>query len=157
MSTTTLVKTLKDMLLNANAHVTFTDAVKQLPPELRGIRPEKMPYSVWELVEHIRLSQFDILDFSRNPDYKELEWPKDYWPKSKAPKDDAAWQKSITQVNADLHTFIGLLEAPGADLFMPFPHGNGQHLCREAILLVDHNSYHTGEIVAVRRALGAWH
>lgn len=145
------------MLLKANAHVTFGDAVKSLPAHLRGAVPAKMPYSIWQLVEHIRITQFDILDFSRNPDYKEIEWPKAYWPKEAAPADDAAWKHSVAQVNEDLHTFISLLEVPGADLFSPFPWGNGQHLFREAVLLLDHSSYHTGEIVALRRALGAWH
>ena len=145
------------MLLKANAHVTFSDAVKNLPAELRETVPPNMPYSIWQLVEHIRITQYDILDFSRNPGYKELDWPKDYWPKEAAPKDAAAWEHSVMQVEKDLHAFIALLEAPDADLFTPFPHGSGQHLFREAVLLVDHNSYHTGEIVAIRRMLGAWH
>lgn len=157
MNAPTLVKSLKEMLLKANAHVTFADAVKSVPAKLRGVVPEEMPYSIWQLVEHIRITQFDILDFSRNPDYKEIEWPKAYWPKETAPADDAAWEHSVSQVNKDLHTFIGLLEAPGADLFSPFPWGNGQHLFREAVLLLDHTSYHTGEIVTLRRMLGAWH
>lgn len=145
------------MLLKANAHVTFADAVKSLPAELRGEVPPRMPYSIWQLVEHIRITQYDILDFSRNPEYKEIEWPKAYWPEAVAPANDAEWKHSISQVEKDLHAFIGLLEAPGADIFSPFPWGNGQHLFREAILLLDHTSYHTGEIVAVRRMLGAWH
>jgi uncharacterized damage-inducible protein DinB len=153
----TLVKSVKDMLLKANAHVTFSDAVKKLPADLRGVVPPNMPYSIWQLVEHIRITQYDILDFSRNPDYKELDWPKDYWPKDAAPKDDAAWKHSIEQVDKDLQMFIALLEAPDADLFAPFPHGSGQHLFREAVLLIDHTSYHTGEVIAIRRMLGAWH
>ena len=153
----TLVKSLKDMLLKANAHVTFSDAVKQLPATLRGTVPPGMPYSIWQLVEHIRITQYDILDFSRNPDSQALDWPKDYWPEETAPKDDAAWKHSIAQVDKDLHAFIALLEAPEAALFTPFPHGSGQHLFREAVLLLDHTSYHTGEIVALRRMLGAWH
>jgi uncharacterized damage-inducible protein DinB len=157
MNTPTLVKSLKDMLLKANAHVTFSDAVKSLPANLRGEVPPKMPYSIWQLVEHIRITQHDILDFSRNSDYKEIEWPKAYWPKETAPEDDAAWKHSVAQVGTDLQSFIDLLEAPGADLFAPFPHGTGQHLFREAVLLVDHTSYHTGEIVALRRMLDAWH
>lgn len=156
MNTATLVKSLKDMLLKPNAHVTFADSVKKLPEELRGVVPADMPYSIWQLVEHIRITQYDILDFSRNPDYKELNWPKDYWPEEAAPKNDAAWKHSVAQVDKDLHTFIALLE-DSKDLFAPFPHGSGQHLFREAVLLLDHTSYHTGEIVAVRRMLKAWH
>ncbi len=156
MNTATLVKSLKDMLLKPNAHVTFADSVKKLPEELRGVVPADMPYSIWQLVEHIRITQYDILDFSRNPDYKEMNWPKDYWPEEAAPKNDAAWKHSVAQVDKDLHTFIALLE-DSKDLFAPFPHGTGQHLFREAVLLLDHTSYHTGEIVAVRRMLKAWH
>lgn len=156
MNTATLVKSLKDMLLKPNAHVTFADSVKKLPEELRGVVPADMPYSIWQLVEHIRITQYDILDFSRNPGYKEMNWPKDYWPEEAAPKNDAAWKHSVAQVDKDLHAFIALLE-DSKDLFAPFPHGSGQHLFREAVLLLDHTSYHTGEIVAVRRMLKAWH
>ncbi|NLR58432.1 DinB family protein [Chitinophaga polysaccharea] len=155
MTAPTLVKSLKEMLLKANAHVTFKDAVRDLPAALRGVVPAHMPYSIWQLVEHIRIAQHDILDFSRNPDYKELDWPKDYWPAAAAPNNEAAWKHSIEQVDKDLHAFVDLLET-SKDLFAPFPHGTGQHLFREAILLIDHNSYHVGEIVALRRLLDAW-
>ena len=143
------------MLLKANAHVTFKDAVRDLPVALRGVVPNHMPYSIWQLVEHIRIAQHDILDFSRNPDYKEPDCPKDYWPAAAAPDSEAAWKHSIEQVDKDLHAFVGLLET-SKDLFAPFPHGTGQHLFREAVLLIDHNSYHVGEIVALRRFFGAW-
>lgn len=156
MNTATLVKSLKDMLLKPNAHVTFADSVKKLPEALRGVVPADMPYSIWQLVEHIRITQYDILDFSRNPDYKEINWPKDYWPEEAAPANDAAWKHSVAQIDKDLHAFIALLE-DSKDLFVPFAHGSGQHLFREAVLLLDHTSYHTGEIVAVRRMLKAWH
>ncbi len=156
MNTAPLVKSLKDMLLKPNAHVTFSDSIKKLPADLRGVVPEGMPYSIWQLVEHIRITQYDILDFSRNPDYKEIEWPKAYWPEETAPANDAAWKHSVEQVDKDLHTFIELLEQSD-DLFAPFPYGSGQHLFREAVLLLDHTSYHTGEIVALRRMLNAWH
>ncbi|PSL46055.1 DinB family protein [Chitinophaga niastensis] len=151
-----LITSLKELLLKGNAHVTFAEAVKKLPVQLRGEVPENMPYSIWQLVEHIRITQYDILDFSRNPHYKSINWPKDYWPKETAPKDDTAWHHSLDRINREVHEFIALLEAPDADLFTPFPHGDGQHLFREAVLLADHNSYHTGEIIALRRMLGAW-
>ncbi|MFY0254939.1 DinB family protein [Chitinophaga sp. 30R24] len=153
---TAFVQSIKDMLLNGNAHVTFSDAVKNLAPELRGVVPQHMPYSVWQLVEHIRLAQFDILDFCRNPDYRELNWPEGYWPAEPAPKSESVWKHSIAQVGKDLHAFIALLEAPRANLLAPIPHGSGQHLLQEAMLILDHTSYHTGEIVAVRRMLKAW-
>lgn len=151
-----LVKTLKELLLKANAHVTFADAVKGLPAALRGVVPEQLPYSIWQLVEHIRITQADILEFSRDADYKSPRWPEGYWPASPAPANDHVWQKSLDQIKADTHAFIELLEAPEADLFSPFPYGDGQHLFREAVLIADHTSYHTGEIVAIRRLLNAW-
>ena len=144
------------MLLHANAHATFSDAVKNLSLKDAGKVPDKLPYSIWQLVEHIRLTQLDILNFCRDKNYKELNWPDDYWPKEAAPGDEAAWKKSIAAVHHDLNEFIKLLEEPAADLFAPIPWGSGQHLFREAILIIDHTSYHTGEIIAIRRLLGAW-
>jgi uncharacterized damage-inducible protein DinB len=151
-----LIKSLKELLLKGNAHMTFAEAVKKLPVALRGEVPEHMPYSIWQLVEHIRITQYDILDFSRNPYYKSIAWPNDYWPKENGPKDDIAWHHSLDRINSEMHEFIALLEAPDADLFTPFSHGDGQHLFREALLLADHTSYHTGEIIVLRRMLGAW-
>ncbi|NIG54354.1 DinB family protein [Chitinophaga sp. Cy-1792] len=152
-----IVQSLRDELLKGNAHVTFEEAIRNLPAEKRGEVPENMPYSIWQLVGHIRMTQWDILDFSRNPHYKELSWPHDYWPKERAPKNEDAWKKCIHEIKEDLHAFIALLEAPDAKLFEPFAHGDGQHLFREALLIIDHNSYHVGEIVALRRLLGVWH
>ncbi|WP_160712791.1 DinB family protein [Chitinophaga solisilvae] len=151
-----ITDSLKALLLKANAHVTFADAVKGLPAELRGVTPPGLPYSIWQLVEHIRITQEDILEFSRDASYVSPAWPEGYWPKETAPENEAAWKHSLAQIREDLATFIALLEAPDADLFAPFPHGEGQHLFREAVLIADHTSYHTGEIVAVRRMLGAW-
>ncbi|MBV7532583.1 DinB family protein [Chitinophaga sp. sic0106] len=150
------VQSLKDLLLKGNAHVTFWDAVKHIPADKLGEVPPNMPYSIWQLVEHIRIAQWDILDFSRNPDYKEMNWPHDYWPKETAPKNEKQWKDTLEQIKEELHDFIKLLEAPDADLFAPFPHGDGQHLFREALLIADHTSYHTGEIVAIRRILNCW-
>ena len=151
-----LIKNLKELLNGGHAHATFEQAVKELPAELRGQVPEGMPYSIWQLVEHIRITQLDILEFSRNADYESPKWPEGYWPKERAPKNTTAWEESIKQVDSDRKTFIGLLEAPDADLFAPFPHGSGQNLLREAMLIADHTSYHTGEIIVLRRLLGAW-
>lgn len=149
-----LVKQLKD----GNAHAKFEDVTAKLPRELRGKKVKGLPFTLWQLLEHIRIAQRDMLDFCRNQDgsYKELEWPGDYWPKAPPPKDDKAWSKSVKQFLADREAFIALLEATDADLYTPFPWGTGQTLLHEAIMIVDHNGYHLGEMVAVRRLLGAW-
>jgi hypothetical protein len=151
-----LVKTLEQFLTGGHAHVTFADAVKELPAALRGKVPEGVPYSIWQLVEHIRITQWDILEFSRNPTYVSPAWPEGYWPEERAPADEATWKKSLATIKSDLHAFIALLKVPDVDLYLPFAHGDGQHLLREAMLIVDHTSYHTGEIILVRRLLGAW-
>lgn len=151
-----LVKTLEQLLAGGQAHATFDDAVKHLPANLRSVVPEGMPYSIWQLVEHIRITQWDILEFSRDPKHQSPSWPEGYWPEEAGPADEAAWKKSLEQIKSDLKAFIGLLKDPDADLYAPFPHGDGQHLLREALLIADHTSYHTGEIIVLRRLLGAW-
>ena len=157
MSEKAVKKSLEELLKGSHAHVSFEDAVKGLPEKLRGVIPENMPYSIWQLVEHIRIAQNDILEFSRNPGHQSPPWPEGYWPKDPAPKDDAAWKHSLSEIKKDLAEFIKLLDQPDTDLYEPFPHGDGQHLFREALLIADHTSYHTGEIVTIRRLLGAWH
>ena len=151
-----LIKQLKDLLIKGNAHATLDDAIKDVPEKIRGTVPDKLPYSIWQIMEHIRICQWDILDFSRNPDYKEMEWPADYWPKEKEPKNDAAWEKSIKEIKKDRAEFVAMLEKDDVDLYTPFPWGSGQNLLREALLVADHNSYHTGEIIVLRRLLGHW-
>lgn len=151
-----VIKALKELINGGHAHVTFEDAVKELPAKLRGEVPENMPYSVWQLVEHIRITQWDILEFSRNPKHQSPPWPEGYWPKEHAPKDANAWKESIAQVNRERKEFLKLLDEPGVDLYTPFEHGSGQNLLREAMLIADHTSYHTGEIIVLRRLLGAW-
>jgi len=127
-----------------------------IPAEIRGVQPSGLPYSIWQQVEHIRIAQWDMLDFSRNPDYKEISWPADYWPKETAPKDDAAWDHAINQIFEDEKAFIALLEAPDVDLYTPFAWGKGQCLLREAMLVANHNSHHAGQIIILRRLLGHW-
>lgn len=151
-----LIKEVVALLKKGNAHVTFNDAVKNIPFEDLGKKPDSLPYSIWQIAEHIRLAQWDILDFSRNENYKELKWPDDYWPKETSPESETAWQNCIERINADLNAFVDLLEDTGNDIFKPFAHGNGQTLLREALLIADHNSYHTGEIIILRRLLGNW-
>ncbi len=155
-----LRRQLKSLLDGGQAHATFDQAVKDMPAKLRGVVPDRLPYSAWQLLEHIRIGQRDILDFSRNDDgnYRELKWPGDYWPQDATPPDDAAWQTSIDQIHADRNEFERLIESvDDNNLTKPFPWGkNGQSLLREAFLIADHEAYHVGELILLRRLLGAW-
>jgi DinB family protein len=151
-----LIRQLKDLILKGNAHVTLDDALDNVPVKLRGVVPDNLPYSLWQIAEHIRLAQWDILDFCRNPDYKPLKWPEEYWSKKKAPKSASEWDNTLSQIKKDRDEFIALLEDEEADLYTPFAHGDGQNLLREALLIADHNSCHTGEVIVIRRLLGAW-
>jgi len=139
------------------AHATFDNALKGLPPNLRGVRPEKFPHSVWELVEHIRLAQSDLLDFCVNPKYQEtLKWPDDYWPRSPAPSGEAQWTASLETIRKDAAALAQFTTDHAATLEQKIPHGTGQTYLRTVLVAVDHTSYHVGQIVVVRRLLGAW-
>jgi uncharacterized damage-inducible protein DinB len=151
-----LRKHLLELLEGGNAHLTFQKAIADLPPDLRGKKPAGVPHTPWRLLEHLRLAQHDILEFSRNPKHTSPPWPDGYWPKTEGPPDDAAWDRSVAAVRADLQAMQDLVADPSSDLFTPFPHGEGQTLLREALLVADHNAYHVGQLVVVRRALGAW-
>src|SRR6187402_1574082 len=129
-----LIKELISLLTKGNAHVTLNEAVKNIPFEDLGKKPGNLPYSIWQITEHIRIAQKDILDFSANNNYVELNWPADYWPKNNAPVNEAEWENCIKQINDDLNEFIELLKT-AEDLFKPFEHGNGQNLLREAMLI----------------------
>jgi len=146
------------LLDGGQAHATFEDAVRDFPVELRGVVPDGLPYSAWQILEHIRIAQRDILDFSAPPTggYQAMEWPAAYWPKEKAPGSVQAWERSVAAVEADREKFKGLITKPGADLAKPFLWGTGQNLLREALLIADHNAYHVGELIVLRRLLGAW-
>jgi len=150
----TVIQEITKLLVGGNAHVSLQDALKGLPPELRGAKPAHVPYSIWQLVEHIRIAQWDMLQFSRDANHQELKWPDDYWPKEAAPANEDVWRGSLTQINDDLEEFIELMEH--ADIYQPLQHGQGQSILREALQIADHNAYHVGEIVAVRRMLGNW-
>ncbi len=144
-------------LLNARqAHVTFGDAIADIPLEVRGTRPDSVPYSAWELLEHIRIAQHDILDFCQNSDYTQPDWPDGYWPDTPAPPSDAAWEQSVRQVRADRQAMSDLVADPNTNLHAEIPHGDGQTVLREAMLVADHNAYHVGQLVTVRRLLGCW-
>lgn len=144
------------LLTGSNAHQSFEDAVYDLPAPLRGVTPDKLPYSIWQLVDHIRIAQWDILEFSRNPAYESPAWPTGYWTPDAAPAGEAAWQQALAQIEQDRDAFVALLHDPDRDLYAPFAHGNGQNLLREALLIADHTAYHVGEIIIIRRLLGAW-
>jgi len=144
------------LLGGGGAHADLAAGVKGVPEKLRGVRPDSIPYSPWELVEHMRLAQWDILEFSRNPDYESPPWPEGYWPGSEAPPDRRAWDRSARQLLDDREAMAALVADPANDLMKPFPHGDGQTLLREALLVADHNAYHLGQLIVVRRLLGAW-
>jgi hypothetical protein len=150
-----LRKQLVELLRMEGAHLSFDDAVADFPIKLRGVKPQGAPHTPWQLLEHLRIAQWDILDFSRNPAYEEMKWPDDYWPKTEAPPDAAAWDKSVEQFRRDLKAIEELVSDAGTDLTARIPHGTGQTLLREALLVADHNSYHLGQLVFVRKMLEA--
>jgi uncharacterized damage-inducible protein DinB len=138
------------------AHVGFDRAVKGIPPRMRGKVPTGWEYSLWQLVEHLRIAQADILEFSATANYKEKKWPDDYWPKSPAPRSAAAWTKAIAAYRRDRKTLQRLATNTEIDLLAAIPHGTGQTYLREILLVAAHASYHIGQIVALRRQLGIW-
>ncbi|RZU39833.1 DinB family protein [Edaphobacter modestus] len=153
-----LVEQLLALLRGGQAHATFEEAVKDFPTEYRGTVPQGLPYSAWQLLEHLRITQRDILDFSAPPTggYQPIEWPAGYWPKSAEPPSAHAWDASVAEVGKDRETFEKLLSKPDADLYKPFRWGEGQNLLREALLIADHTAYHVGELILLRRLLGIW-
>lgn len=154
-----LIKQLLALLKGGQAHAGFEAVVKDFPVELRGVVPDKLPYSAWQLVEHLRITQRDILNFSAPPTggYHAINWPDDYWPKTAEPPSATAWDETIAAIRSDQKQFEALLAKPDADLYKPFRWGDGQNLLREALLIADHNAYHIGELIVLRRLLGAWH
>jgi hypothetical protein len=149
-----IIDELVKLLQGGNAHAGFKKSVAGLPAELRGVKAHNLPYSIWQLVEHIRIAQWDMLEFSRDGNHKSPKWPDDYWPKEAAPTDDEAWDRSIRQIETELDEFTELVKH--ADLYAPIPHGSGQTLLREALQVADHTAYHIAEIIIIRRLLGAW-
>ena len=144
------------LLNGGGAHVRFDDVVKNIPEDLRGVKPRGLSHSAWMLVEHLRLAQSDILEFSRNSKYRSPEWPKGYWPKTEVPPGSPAWNRSVQQFRKDLKSMQDLVANPKTDLYARIPWGDGQTILREALLLADHNAYHLGQLVDLRRLLGAW-
>ena len=150
-----LKEELATLLTKSGAHVSFDDAIKNIPFDDLSKKPNNVPYSIWQQIEHIRIAQKDILDFSLNKNYTALNWPDDYWVTASAPKNEEEWNQSIGNIQSDLNAFIEALQNAD-DIYEPLQHGSGQSWLREALVLFDHNSYHLGEIISLRRLLGNW-
>jgi hypothetical protein len=146
----------RKLLAERQAHVDWKTALKGFPANKRGVKPSGSRHSAWELLEHTRIAQWDILEFSRNPKHVSPDWPSGYWPKTPKPPNSKAWDKSVKSLENDLKSMADLIMDPKTDLFSRIPHGSGQTVLREALLVADHNSYHLGQFVALRRLLGSW-
>src|SRR5438876_4619655 len=144
------------LLRSGGAHLGFDQVIADFPQELRGRKVRSLPYSAWQLLEHMRIAQWDILDFSRNSKHVSPEWPKGYWPETAAPPNRTAWSSSVKSFRQDLQAMAGLVEDPSTNLFARIPHGTGQTIFREALLVADHNAYHLGQLVLIKRLLKAW-
>ena len=144
------------LLKGGGAHVHFMDAVEGFPEAKRGTFIAGLPHTGWQLLEHSRIAQWDILEFSRNAKYVSPGFPEGYWPKTPGPPDTSAWDKSVEAFRRDLEEIVSLVKNPKTDLCAKIPHGDGQTILREALLLADHNAYHLGQLVDLRRALGEW-
>jgi hypothetical protein len=147
---------LQELLKGGSAHTSIEDAIRDFPAELRGERPKGAPYSPWELLEHMRIAQWDILEFSRDSGHKSPKWPEGYWPESPKPADKKAWDRSVDAFFQQLQSMCALVADDATDLYARIPHGDGQTVLREALLVADHNAYHLGQLVLLRRTLGAW-
>ncbi|HEV2214410.1 MAG TPA: DinB family protein [Terracidiphilus sp.] len=146
----------RNLLTSHDAHADFDRAVAEFPAELRGKKPRGAEHTPWQVLEHLRIAQWDILEFSRDAGHVSPEFPAGYWPKTAAPPDEHAWERSVRGFRRDRKAMMALVADEKRDLFAPFAHGNGQTLLREALLTADHNAYHVGELVLLRRLLGAW-
>jgi uncharacterized damage-inducible protein DinB len=148
-----LRKQLVTSISGRESHIDFGSALGDFPPELRGVKPSGAPHTAWQLLEHMRIAQHDILEFSRDPKYKSPKWPDEYWPKTQAPPDAKAWDASVEAFQDDARELDNLIQDAQQDLFKPFPHGDGHNLLREALLVATHNSYHLGQIVFLKKML----
>jgi hypothetical protein len=151
-----LRKHLVDVLTGGNAHVRTFDALEGIPPAHRGVFVKGLPHTAWQLAEHLRLAQWDIVEFSQGPKHVSPEFPDGYWPRTAAPASDSDWKKTVEAIARDLKRMVRMVANRKLDLHRPFPWGDGQTLLREALLLADHNAYHVGQIVDLRKALGNW-
>src|SRR5689334_952697 len=160
MSANTNDKSLREHVINllesSDAHTDFDAAFKKIPYELQWKRPKGVDHSAWELLEHMRIAQWDIVEFTRDPNHKSPSFPDGYWPKSPTPPDEKAWDKSVKSFHADLKVMVEIVRDKSNDLFATISHGDGQTILREALMLADHNAYHLGQLVQLRKQLGAW-
>jgi hypothetical protein len=147
---------LVSLLSSGNAHIDFEKTIADLPADLRGRKPAALPYSPWQLLEHMRIAQWDIVEFSRNPKHVSPDFPSGYWPQTEGPPSPEAWEASLSGLRRDLKRMEKLVSDPKTDLHARIPHGDGQTILREALLLADHNAYHLGQLLILRRLLGAW-
>jgi DinB superfamily len=147
---------LLELLGGGHAHLDFEKAIAGLPADLRGAKPAGLPHTPWRLLEHMRIAQWDILRFSIDPEHISPEFPDGYWPEGDSPPDADAWEQSAEAFRVDLRAMMDLVSNPETDLFKLIPHGQGQTILREALLVADHNAYHLGQLIIVRRLLGAW-
>ena len=147
---------LTNLLTKGNAHATFEEATAGLTPETWNRHVADVPYTIWQLVEHVRIAQEDIVEFCLDPEYESPKWPEGYWPAPTASADEEQWQETLDHIRQTRQRFLHLLHAPGTDLLAKIPHGTGQTILREAFLIADHAAYHTGEIILLRRLLHAW-
>lgn len=153
---TTLTHHVLELLAGGHAHVDLKTALAGLPPALRGKKPKGAEHTAWQLLEHMRIANWDILEFTRDAKHVSPEWPGGYWPKTAAPPSAAAWNNSIRKAQADQKAMEKLVASKKTDLLAPIPHGTGQTVLREALLMADHNAYHIGQLILLRRSLGAW-
>jgi hypothetical protein len=149
-----LIAELEKLLNGGGAHVGFDDVTKDIPFEMLGERPHGLPYSIWQLIEHIRIAQWDMIAFSKNGLHKSPKWPDEYWPSEAAPETEDQWNESLNSIHNDLKSFIALINT--SDLYEPIAHGSGQNILREAFQIADHNAYHLAEVVLLRRLLCIW-
>jgi hypothetical protein len=157
MSETIIREQLVNMLSKQQAHMTLEDAVKNFPAKDYNTRPLNVEYTFWHLLEHLRITQWDILDYCRNPNYKEIQWPRDYWPAKDATTDAAGWQKTIEQFQADRAALVAIVKDPKTDLYAAIPHGSDGHtILREILVVADHNAYHIGEFGILRQVVKNW-
>jgi len=148
---------LAQLLRGGQAHVNFNDTLEGFPIKKRGVLARGLPHTAWQLLEHARIAQWDIMEFSRNPRHVSPGFPEGYWPKTPNPPSQAEWDKSVEAFQHDLQAMIGLVKNSRTDLFAEIPHGDGQTILRQALVLADHNSYHLGQLVLLRKLIGAWH
>lgn len=156
MSQQALVQHLVYLINGGGAHISFEDAVANLPPKFFGKSVPGVEHTLWRQLEHLRICQWDILEFSRNPNHVSPEFPVGYWPATDAPPTDQAWSESVQAFLDDRREMVSLISDPDVDLYAKIPHGTGQTLLREALLVADHNAYHLGQIVILRKALNCW-